>query len=194
MTPLRPHPPQDFDETLPDHNRVGIRRRALALAVDVTGILLLSFLFGPWIGIRLGLGVYAGQGPGAGGMMAGAAAGTALIGLTWFGTEAIWGATPGKRALGLQIGTDDGRVAERSRIVLRWALKNAPTLFGFLSVVVSLGAPRVGQMVELLSNLSGLVVVAGCVLAIGSHHQALHDMLAKTAVYRRTELVPPADS
>jgi hypothetical protein len=61
-------------------------------------------------------------------------------------------------------------------------------------VVVSLGAPRVGQMVELLSNLSGLVVVAGCVLAIGSHHQALHDMLAKTAVYRRTELVPPADS
>jgi uncharacterized RDD family membrane protein YckC len=174
-------------------DRIGFRLRAAALAVDVTSVLLLSFLFGPWLGIRLGLGVYQGQGPGAGGMMAGAVAGTALIGLLWFGTEALWAATPGKRLLGLRIGTADGQPAPRSRLVLRWALKNVATLLALLAVLLGIALPAPAGAVAWLSNLGGLVMVGGCFAALGPRRQALHDLLARTAVYPAAALAAPQD-
>ena len=174
--------------------RVGIPPRALALLVDMTGVLLLAFLFGPWIGIRLGLDAVGGMGPGAGGMMAAATAGSALIGLLWFGTEGIWGATPGKRLLRLRIGTEAGERASLRTYLLRWALKNSPTLVGLLAVIVSLDLPRLGNLFSLASNLCGVVVVAGCCIAYGSDQQALHDILSGTAVYRAVTLPEAAEA
>jgi len=174
-------------------SRIGIPPRAGALAIDLTGIALLSTLFAPWIGSRLGLDVYAGQGPGAGGMMAGAAAGTLLITLLWLGTEAVWGATPGKRVLGLRIGTAAGDWPTPRRRVARWALKSLPALLGLLTVVVSVALPRMGSLLLLLTYLSAMVIVAGCFIAVGSDHEALHDIATGTAVYRHAELPAPRD-
>jgi len=174
---------------MPD--RIGFRLRSGALAIDVSGVLLLSFLFAPWIGLRLGLG---GAGPGTGGLMSGAVAGTTLIGLLWFGVEALWAATPGKLALGLRVGTDDGHEAPLPVTVQRWALKNAPTLVGLVAVVVGAVAPAPGRWLGLLSDLTGLVVLAGCFLALGQGRQALHDRLAGTAVYRAAHLLPLEDA
>jgi len=176
--------------------RIGIRLRAAALAVDITATLLLSFLFGPWLGVRLGLDVYAGQGPGAGGMMAGGAAGFTLIFLAWFGTEAWWGATPAKRLLGLRVGTAEGVAASRQRLLGRWALKNAAILTALLSIIAGTTVPRLGIPLAMLSNLFGAVMLAGCFIAMGDDHQALHDILAGTAVYRRAGLaeVAPAEA
>jgi len=168
--------------------RAGIPPRAAALLIDFLAVLLLAFLFGPWIGIRLGLDVASGQGPGAGGMMAAGTAGSALIGLCWFGVEAIWGATPGKRLLRLRIGTEAGARAPLHTYALRWAVKNAPALIGLLALFVSMNLPRIGNWITLLSNLSGVVILAGCFIAYGSDHQALHDILAGTAVYRAKSL------
>ncbi len=177
---------------MPD--RVGIPPRAAALLLDLTGVLLLAFLFGPWIGIRLGLDTVGGQGPGAGGMMAAGAAGSAVIGLLWFGVEGIWGASPGKRLLRLRIGTEAGERARLRTYALRWALKNAPTLLGLVGVIVSLHLPRLGNGFTLLSYLSGVVILAGCFIAYRSDRQALHDILAGTAVYRAPQPLPPASA
>ena len=174
---------------MPD--RAGVPPRAAALLLDLAAVMLLAFLFGPWIGIRLGLDTVGGQGPGAGGMMAAGAAGSAVIGLLWFGMEGVWGATPGKRLLRLRVGTESGERAPVRTYALRWALKNAPTLAGLLAVIVSLDLPRVGDWFNLLSRLSGGVVLAGCFMAYGRDRQALHDRLAGTAVYRATQLPPP---
>jgi uncharacterized RDD family membrane protein YckC len=171
--------------------RVGFRLRSLALAMDLAVVLLLSALFAPWLGLRLGLGSYGG-GPGAGGMMSGATAGTALIGLLYFASEVVAGVTLGKRVLGLRIGTAEGRVAPRDQYLLRWLLKHAPTLVALLTVLLSLVLPVLTGWLMLLSNLAGLAVVGGCFLALGTSRQALHDRLADTAVFR-VPLLPRED-
>lgn len=175
-------------------NRVGLSTRLAALAIDVTGVLLLSMLFAPWVGIRLGLGVYDGEGVGAGGMMAGATAGTLVIALLWLLPEAIWGASAGKALLGLRIGTAAGEWPSLSYTVRRWALKSAPLWLGLLAVVVSMGLPRVGGWLVVLANLSAVVLVAGGFLALRNDRQTLHDRLSDTALYRRSQLSAPAEA
>jgi RDD family len=174
-------------------NRIGLRPRIAAVAIDLAGIVLLAMLFGPWVGIRLGLGHYDGQGLGAGGMMAGATAGTQVIALLWLAPEALWGTGPGKALLGLAIGNEQGQPLPRRRAALRWALKTSPALVGLLAVIVSLAAPRVGGWLTLLSDLCAVVLLAGCFVALGSDQQALHDVLAGSAIYRRAELAPPPE-
>jgi RDD family len=195
MRPLDPIPAETWveEDEEPTH-RVGFRRRVPAALLDLAAIALLSIFWGPWIGFRLGLATAGGLGPGAGGIIVAATAGTLLIALLWFGTEAIWGWTPGKRLLGIQIGTDEGFAAQRSRMALRWSIKSAPLLLALFALLLSLLAPGVGRWLDLLAHLCALVVVGGCLLIYGSHRQALHDMLAHTAVYRRAELLPPDEA
>ena len=173
--------------------RVGFWPRTLALAVDASIGMLVAFLFGPWLGIRLGLGQYGGLGPGAGGMMAGALGGSALIALAYLASEAVGDATPGKRLLGLAVGTAEGCVAARSTRILRWALKTAPIALTLLAVAVGVGLPGLGGLLKLIANLCGLGIGGGCLLALGQTRQAFHDRVAGTAVYRRGELLPPQD-
>lgn len=175
---------------MPD--RIGLRSRLLALGIDLTGIALLAIFFAPWVGIRLGLDVYEGQGPGAGGMMAGAAAGTVVIALLWFVPEAIWGASAGKAALSLRIGTAGGERVPRGSAALRWALKTGPLWVDLLARVVAVGLPRLGGWLEVLADLCAAGVVAGGFMILGPARQALHDLLAGTAVYRRAGLLEPA--
>ncbi len=184
--------------------RVEFWPRLGALAVDLTAVLLLAFLFGPWVGVRLGLASYHGMGPGAGGLMAGAAGGSLVLGLLYFAGEAFTGVTPGKWALGLGVGTEDGHEAPRPVYALRWCLKHAGPLAGLLATLVSLATPHVGGFLMLLANLVGLIAVGGFLSAAGPRRQGLHDRIAHTAVYRRaalqprrvdgSEMEPPADA
>lgn len=171
---------------MPD--RVGLGPRAAALAVDATAVLLAAFLFGPWLGFRLGLDDYGGLGPGGGGMMAGAAAGSALIVLLYFASEAVWDATPGKRLLGLCLRAADGDELPPAARAVRWAVKNAAALLLLLAVVVSMGLPGLGGWLRLLAHATGIAVGAGCFLALTPARQALHDRVAGSAVFRREDL------
>lgn len=164
----------------------------MALAIDVAAVALLAMLLAPYVGFRLGLDVYEGLGPGAGGMMAGATAGTLVIALLWLLPEAIWGVSAGKAALGLHVGTDGGEWPPRSQLLLRWGVKSCPLWLGLLAEVVSRGLPRVGGWLSVLAELCALVVVGGGFLALRSHRQTLHDRVAGTALFRRTALLPPA--
>jgi uncharacterized RDD family membrane protein YckC len=41
-----------------------------------------------------------------------------------------------------------------------------------------------------LASLATVIIFVGCFLALGDKRQALHDLAARTAVFRRADLVP----
>jgi uncharacterized RDD family membrane protein YckC len=98
--------------------------------------------------------------------------------------EAFTGASPGKMALGLKVGMEDGRCASVAVYARRWAVKFSGTLLGLL------GALPGFHVVALLAPAAGLIVFVGCFLVLGDKRQSLHDVAAGTAVFRKAELVP----
>ena len=96
--------------------------------------------------------------------------------------EGFLGYTVGKLMLGIQIGNQDGTPAESGTLMLRFAIKNISTLVGLIGLVIMV------SMVSTIGSVLGFVIVIGCFFVLGEKKLAFQDMLAKTAVFRKTEL------
>ena len=176
--------------------RVGFGPRFAAALIDAAVVAVVGFvagaaiggMLGGWIGGALG----GSEGVGASSGAVGAAVGAVLGVVAAFGgfvflyslIEAFTGASPGKMILGLKVGTDEGRRGSAALYVKRWALKYSGTLLGLLGAIPGL------HVLGLLAPAAGLVIFIGCFLTLGDRRQALHDLGAATAVFRKADLVP----
>lgn len=97
--------------------------------------------------------------------------------------EGITGAAAGKLAVGIVIANDDGTRAPTGVLMTRWLYKS-----GVVGVLGLSGSVPGAEFMAVLSVLLGLVVICGCFAVFGESRQALHDMLAHTAVYRKADL------
>jgi len=101
--------------------------------------------------------------------------------------EGLTGASPGKRLLGLAIGTAEGTRGTSGFYLGRAAIKWAATFLVDADYLLSpLGGA--GVVLSALGNVALAVLVLGCFLALGSKRQALHDLIAKSAVYKAKDL------
>ena len=166
--------------------RVGFGPRLRAVIIDAVIVLILSFILGGALGALFGgIGAAATQGP-AGGMIGGiigAMLGMTLVALLYFLMEGFLGWTLGKRILGLQIGTEDGKKAPTSTLLKRWAIKNSSFLLSVIGYITGISI-----FYTALSLIAALVIFIGCFFVLGEAKQALHDKLAKTAVFRIQDL------
>lgn len=126
------------------------------------------------------------------------------IWLIYTSSEWIWGATPGKLLLGVRVLAADGSRAERSALVIRWAMKWSVRIFGMLDATAALARPRLAMakgglilfyhepanfaLARYLGEICLFVIVAGMLLAL-KDGRALHDRLTGTAVFRK-KLMP----
>ena len=101
--------------------------------------------------------------------------------------EAFWGATPGKMILGLRVGDEKGRGGDIWIYFPRYLIKNSSVLIDLLGRLAGIDAVRS------LAGLTGMVIFFGCFLVLGVRRQAVHDILAKTAVFRKEDLVWKSD-
>ena len=177
--------------------RVGFGRRLLAALLDAAVIVAVTVGIGGTIGGLLGGGAgraisgATGDGAAAGaalGALVGAVLGAmaAFSGFTFLYSliEAFTGASPGKMVLRLKVGLEDGRVARGPVYLKRWAIKYSGSLLGLAGVVPGL------HPLALLAPVAGVVIFIGCFLVLGDKRQALHDLAARTAVYKTSDLVP----
>jgi uncharacterized RDD family membrane protein YckC len=174
--------------------RVGFGQRAAAALIDLAVVAIVGFVAGAAIGGMLGgwiggaLGESAGAGASSGAL--GAAIGAVLGAVAAFGgfvflyslIEAFTGASPGKMVLGLKVGTADGRPGSAGLYAKRWAIKYSGTLLGLLGALPGL------HVIGLLAPAAGVAVFVGCFLVLGDKRQALHDLGAATAVFKKTDL------
>lgn len=105
-----------------------------------------------------------------------------LMGFLYNLIEGFTGYTLGKYALGIQIGNQDGTKATQGKLMIRFAIKNISSIFGLVGLAVMV------NMVNTIGSILGFVIIIGCFFVLGESKLALHDMIAKTAVYRRKDL------
>jgi uncharacterized RDD family membrane protein YckC len=99
-----------------------------------------------------------------------------FVQLAYMSTEVFQAASPGKMILKLKIIGENGEAATPDRLWKRFAIKNAATVVGLLWAITGLG------IVYALQMLVGLAIFGGCFMALSAKKQALHDVLAQTAV------------
>lgn len=104
-----------------------------------------------------------------------------FIGLALYNlVEAITGASVGKMILGLVVANQDGTQGDISLFMKRWAIKN----IGYIFTIISIWVPAL----YLVGSLGSLVIFIGCFMALGDAKLALHDTIAKTAVYKKADV------
>jgi uncharacterized RDD family membrane protein YckC len=107
---------------------------------------------------------------------------SAVIGAVYMLIEGLYGRAVGKLILGLRIAAPDGRAAPIGKLLLRMLIKYAGTVVQVAALFTGVAAlSRVSQIV-------GLVVLGGCLLALWPRRQALHDLVAQTAVYHASDV------
>ncbi len=175
-------------------NRTGFGPRLGAYLLDLVLVGIISAILAPIIGFG---GAAAGASMGSasgdfeaatgaatgflGGLMAAMAA-VYVIGVVWFLLEGLTGFTIGKLIVGIRIGNDDGTKAGIGKLMLRYVIKNISFLFGMLAFASGV------RFLNNLGSLLGLIIFIGCFFVLGAKKQAFHDMIAKTAVYKKSVL------
>jgi uncharacterized RDD family membrane protein YckC len=99
----------------------------------------------------------------------------------WF-SEIYLAASPGKLVLGLRIGDENGVRASLRQLIVRWLVKNSGGVIEMIGDFAGVrGILAAGHVVS-------LAVVMGCFFVLGSSRQALHDKVASTAVFKKSDL------
>jgi uncharacterized RDD family membrane protein YckC len=110
-------------------------------------------------------------------------AGTGVAAVFYSLFEGLFGRALGKLLLGLRIADTDGRIASVPRLMARMGVKQCGTFLGLLGMIT--GIYKIGEF----SQIPALVIAAGCFMVFGKKRQALHDLAAKTAVYRNSDVI-----
>ena len=105
--------------------------------------------------------------------------------ILYWSIEAFTGASIGKRILKLRIGREDGAVAEPSIIAMRTVIKISDRILKLIAVLPV--ADILARGITSASSLVEVVIIIGCFFVLSAKKQALHDMIARTAVFRTSE-------
>jgi uncharacterized RDD family membrane protein YckC len=113
----------------------------------------------------------------------GAGASVGLVGFLYMFLEGLTGRSLGKLALGLRIADVQGRILPVSRLLARMAIKHADR---FLTIAGLLAGVRI---LTQIAQGPFWIIVVGFLAVLAKHRQGLHDLAAKTAVYRNSDLM-----
>lgn len=98
--------------------------------------------------------------------------------------EILFATSPGKLILSLQIANSDSSKASIMQLSIRSIFKHSPELFSVLLMVFSINSGFFG----ILQFLMSLTVFIGFLFALSEKRQALQDIIAKTAVFKTSNL------
>jgi uncharacterized RDD family membrane protein YckC len=105
-----------------------------------------------------------------------------IIGVLYTSMEIFLRKTPGKMALGLIVTNENGEIPTMNAMIIRYLFKQISTILLIMAILLN--------VVSLIwvASLLGIVFLIGCFFALSEKRMALHDMIAKTAVYKEKEL------
>ncbi len=105
-----------------------------------------------------------------------------VIGLVYYSTEVLLGASIGKMLLGIKIASSDRSEASTSQLLSRYLLKHSNSIFSVLGILLSI------HFFQGLSSIVIVIIVIGFFFTLGSKRQAIHDMVTNTAVYYKDNI------
>ncbi len=185
-------------ESIPQESLAPIKRRFVALCIDVGMILLLVVALAGWTGLAAvtQLGDPPGLSNSAALVIFGIVITIGIFGIgsfVWLIVVAGRGMSPGKQILGLCVVNLDGRTVTRGQMLLREALSKAPLLLilGGGSTGMLAFLPLIGQILPALrgSGAEILLLLAfvadNCWALRDASGQTVHDKIMRTLVVTR---------
>lgn len=106
-----------------------------------------------------------------------------ILTLVYFALEVLIGASLGKLILGIQIASEDRKKAGYGKLLYRFALKNCFVFFSILMLFTG------AVIFNYLVTLCWLTIIIGCFFALSAKRQTLHDKIARTAVFNKTDVL-----
>lgn len=182
-------------ENTTEVTRVGFGSRLAALILDAIIVCGISFVLAPIVGGFLGASAAATGTDGtsdpavaavAGGILGSLMALVVVLPLTYvvyYLIEGLTGITLGKLILGIKVANQDGTAAATGSLITRWAVKASGNIITLLGGILSI------SILGTIGGLLGLVIFIGCFFALGAKKQALHDLVAKTAVFKKSDII-----
>src|SRR5262245_49842174 len=115
--------------------RQGFGIRLAAFLIDIVILIVVNIILGLMFGLGFGVrfGTAAAHSSLAFSLL------FTLLALGYWATEVFMAASPGKKVLGLQIGSATGAPATQNELIVRYLAKNSPNLVGLLGVIPVLG-------------------------------------------------------
>jgi len=115
------------------------------------------------------------------GFFAGITIGVTIAIPLYFLMEAFLGYTLGKLILGIAIAKEDGTKGDIKDFFLRYAIKNSGTLLALLGLLTL-------SFIGTLGTIASLAIFVGCFFVLADKKQSFHDMLSKTAVFKKEDI------
>lgn len=192
LTPENPKY-QEYASYMPDYsyvdpyaNRVGFGRRLVAYIIDNLILMLLTLFLMLLTGALNELMEVAGRGMfNIVEIMELSAKFTlpiTLLHIVYYLTEIFWGFSLGKIAMSVKIGSDSQTLASTLKLTKRYLFKHSSSIISVFVAITSI------MMLGFLSSLASIIIIVGCFFVLGQRKQALHDMLAGTAVFYKEDL------
>ncbi|MER3328581.1 MAG: RDD family protein, partial [Candidatus Kapaibacterium sp.] len=105
-----------------------------------------------------------------------------ILGLIYYSTEVLFGASLGKMFLGIKIASTNRREATTSQLLSRFLLKHSNSILSVLGILLSI------QFLQGFSSIILLILVIGFFFTLGAKRLALHDMITNTAVFYKENI------
>lgn len=105
-----------------------------------------------------------------------------LVSILYSLVEFFTGASPAKHMFGIVAAQPNGAPGNTALWGTRWFIKHSSTVLSVLGII--LGVSILGT----IGSLVALVFIVGCFFALGEEKQALHDKIAKTAVFHKEDV------
>jgi len=96
--------------------------------------------------------------------------------------EGFFGASPGKMILGMKVAHADASRGDINLYMKRWIVKNAGSVLATVNIIFA------SSIFEFIASTIALVMTFGCFAVLGNNKQALHDIIANTAVFKKSDL------
>lgn len=96
--------------------------------------------------------------------------------------ELMWGTSPGKLTLGLQIARLDGTRGDFSLYAKRWAVKHIKEILQFASFIAAI------SVLQTIGSFLGFVIFIGYFFVFSDSRMTLHDRIAQSAVFRKRDI------
>ncbi|HPP38718.1 MAG TPA: RDD family protein [Candidatus Kapabacteria bacterium] len=107
-----------------------------------------------------------------------------VIAFAYYSMEIFFAQTVGKMVLGIKIANSDRTQASLGTLVKRFVAKYFNYFLLLLYIITNI------EIFSIFQSIFGIVIFIGCFLVLSQSRMALHDHIAKTAVFFKDEILP----
>ncbi|MES2765477.1 MAG: RDD family protein [Bacteroidota bacterium] len=105
-----------------------------------------------------------------------------IVGLLYSLVELFTGSSPAKHIFGIIAAHENGTQGNLGLWGARWFIKSSSSILSVIGMLAGV------ELLGTTGSIVGVLFLVGCFFALGEEKQALHDKIAKTAIFHKEDI------